>query len=215
MISKCVLGCHFLKKCLDLAPQSKHVSLADTPASKVNESEKANPFYAKFVNSSLDAAAKEVGAQTLDDNNSYVRTPNSGASRAHTDHQRAGSRVQHMASRSSSRRPDSSRSLQDRYLQTLHFEYNPQCNGGLKNAVDSVNDKLKEKLWVGTLGTHTDSMGDDSRNYIDLKMYEQDSLPIWIPDAEFESCYDEFCHQVRHMTHLFFRPSDSQRLMMM
>lgn len=22
------------------------------------------------------------------------------------------------------------------------------------------------------------------------------SLPVWIPDAEFESCYDEFCHQV-------------------
>ena len=23
------------------------------------------------------------------------------------------------------------------------------------------------------------------------------SVPVWIPDAEFESCYDEFCHQVR------------------
>jgi trehalose 6-phosphate synthase/phosphatase len=23
------------------------------------------------------------------------------------------------------------------------------------------------------------------------------SLPVWIPDAEFEGCYDEFCHQVR------------------
>jgi trehalose-6-phosphate synthase len=197
-------------------PQSRHVSLADTPASKVNGSEKANPFYAKFSNSSLDATAKEVpGAQRLGDNNSYVRTPNCRASRAHTDHQRAGSRVQHMASRSSSRRPDSSRSLQDRYLQTLHFEYNPQCNSGLKNAVDGVNDKLKEKLWVGTLGTHTDSMGDDLRKCIDQKMSEQHSLPIWIPDAEFESCYDEFCHQVCHMTHLFFRPSDSQQLMMM
>ena len=22
------------------------------------------------------------------------------------------------------------------------------------------------------------------------------SVPVWIPDAEFENCYDEFCHQV-------------------
>lgn len=25
---------------------------------------------------------------------------------------------------------------------------------------------------------------------------ECDSLPVWIPDGEFASCYDEFCHQV-------------------
>jgi trehalose 6-phosphate synthase/phosphatase len=27
-------------------------------------------------------------------------------------------------------------------------------------------------------------------------LVEQACVPVWIPDAEFESCYDEFCHQV-------------------
>jgi hypothetical protein len=48
---------------------------------------------------------------------------------------------------------------------------------------------------VGTLGTTTDAMGEDMRNYIDQRMLLHDSLPVWIPDAEFEDCYDEFCHQ--------------------
>ena len=25
---------------------------------------------------------------------------------------------------------------------------------------------------------------------------ERDSVPVWIPDSDFASCYDEFCHQV-------------------
>jgi hypothetical protein len=77
------------------------------------------------------------------------------------------------------------------------MEPNPHCNGGLKNAVDSVGDRMKKKLWVGTLGTCTDGFGDDLRKDIDNRMLAQrDSLPVWIPDAEFQSCYDEFCHQV-------------------
>ncbi|KAI6167839.1 hypothetical protein EDD17DRAFT_1535457 [Pisolithus thermaeus] len=27
--------------------------------------------------------------------------------------------------------------------------------------------------------------------------YMCDSVPIWIPDSEFETCYDEFCHQAK------------------
>jgi trehalose 6-phosphate synthase complex regulatory subunit len=76
-------------------------------------------------------------------------------------------------------------------------EQNPHCNGGLKNAVDSVSNHLKKKLWVGTLGTSTDSFSDFLRIDIDRRMLKEcSSLPVWIPDAEFESCYDEFCHQV-------------------
>jgi trehalose 6-phosphate synthase/phosphatase len=78
-----------------------------------------------------------------------------------------------------------------------HIESNPRCNGGLKNAVASVNERLKRKLWIGTLGTNTDMIGDGPRKDIDTRMMELcDSQPVWIPDAEFESCYDEFCHQV-------------------
>ena len=33
-----------------------------------------------------------------------------------------------------------------------------------------------------------------------MSLVEHDRLPVWIPDAEFEKCYDEFCHQVsRHV----------------
>jgi trehalose 6-phosphate synthase/phosphatase len=57
---------------------------------------------------------------------------------------------------------------------------------------------LKQKLWIGTLGTNTDMLGEGLRKDIDKKMMEKcDSQPVWIPDPEFESCYDEFCHQVR------------------
>lgn len=78
------------------------------------------------------------------------------------------------------------------------MEVNPRGNGGLKNAVDSVEDRIRKKLWVGTLGTCTDEFGEDLRKDINSKMLaEKSSLPVWIPDAEFESFYDEFCHQVK------------------
>jgi trehalose-6-phosphate synthase len=76
------------------------------------------------------------------------------------------------------------------------MEPNPHTNGGLKNAVDSVEGRIRKKLWVGTLGTCTDEFEEDLRKDIDSKMLAQrSSLPVWIPDAEFQSCYDEFCHQ--------------------
>ncbi|KAJ7071405.1 alpha,alpha-trehalose-phosphate synthase [Mycena amicta] len=97
------------------------------------------------------------------------------------------------SSRSSSRRPDSERSIRDDW----HIEHNPHCNGGLNNAVLSMRNKLNKKIWVGTVGTHTDSFSDPLRRAVDRRMQlEHDSLPVWIPDSEFESCYDEFCHQV-------------------
>lgn len=74
---------------------------------------------------------------------------------------------------------------------------NPLCNGGLKNAIHSVDGRLKRKLWVGTLGTHTDGYKDNLKRSVDRRMLEQcESVPVWIPDSEFEKCYDEFCHQV-------------------
>lgn len=77
------------------------------------------------------------------------------------------------------------------------MEPNPHGNGGLKNAVDSVGQRMKKKLWVGTLGTCTDNYSEKLRKDIDKRMFDRrDSLPVWIPDAEFQSCYDEFCHQV-------------------
>lgn len=122
----------------------------------------------------------------------------------HTDHQHAPSRVQRKQSRSSSRRPDSiDGGGHGAFNQAWHIEANPHCNGGLKNAIQSVDDKLRKKLWVGTLGTNTDSFSEGLRHNIDRRMLQQcNSLPVWIPDSEFESCYDEFCHQVRVVTFL-------------
>ncbi|KAJ7124806.1 alpha,alpha-trehalose-phosphate synthase [Mycena crocata] len=97
------------------------------------------------------------------------------------------------SSRSSSRRPESERSVRDEW----HIEHNAHCNGGLKNAIVSMGDKLKKKLWVGSVGTHTDSFSEPLRRAIDKRMQVENAcIPVWIPDAEFESCYDEFCHQV-------------------
>ncbi|KAJ6626881.1 alpha,alpha-trehalose-phosphate synthase [Mycena sp. CBHHK59/15] len=106
----------------------------------------------------------------------------------HTDHQ-GRPRLQR-SSRSSSRRPEIDRD-------EWHVEQNSHCNGGLKNAIVSMGSKLTKKIWVGTIGTHTDSFSEPLRRAVDKGMLlEHASLPVWIPDAEFESCYDEFCHQV-------------------
>ena len=82
-----------------------------------------------------------------------------------------------------------------------HIEPNPHANGGLHNAVRSLGSRIKRKLWVGTLGTHTDSFKDNLKRSIDKRMLDRvQSIPVWIPDAEFEKCYDEFCHQARPIT---------------
>ena len=109
-------------------------------------------------------------------------------------------RLQRKQSRSSSRRPgDGYPSPRGEGYHPWHTAPNSHCNGGLKNAVDSVKDRLVQKLWVGTLGNSTDAFGPDLRDSIDVRMRQLcASVPVWIPDAEFESCYDEFCHQVRH-----------------
>lgn len=108
-------------------------------------------------------------------------------------------RLQRKQSRSSSRRPTSVArgSSSDGAYHPWHISPNTHCNGGLKNAVDSVKGRLPHRLWVGTLGSNTDGFGREMRKNIDKRMREMcDSVPVWIPDGEFESCYDEFCHQV-------------------
>lgn len=83
-------------------------------------------------------------------------------------------------------------------MKEWYFENSTSCNGGLRNAVESVNERMRRKVWVGTLGTPTDEFGEDLRADIDRKLLAQrESVAVWIPDAEFTSAYDEFCHQVR------------------
>ena len=117
---------------------------------------------------------------------------------AHQDVQHCA-RLQRKQSRSTSRRSASlaSSTDSDRGHRPWHIAPNSHCNGGLKNAIDSIRGRLTQKLWVGTLGSSTDGFGPKMRKSIDKKMREMSgSVPVWIPDGEFESCYDEFCHQV-------------------
>ncbi|KAG2135397.1 glycosyltransferase family 20 protein [Suillus bovinus] len=100
--------------------------------------------------------------------------------------------------RSSSKPPrHPTRSYSTASSEPYYLTPNIHCNGGLKNAVDSVKDRMTNKLWVGTLGSSTDTYSTELKASIDRRMKEMhSSLPVWISDAEFESCYDEFCHQV-------------------
>lgn len=78
------------------------------------------------------------------------------------------------------------------------IESNPQCNGGLKNAIDSVASKMRKKLWIGTLGSAVaDVHRDDLKQGISSKLRgEHESEVVWVEEALFERMYDGFCHQV-------------------
>lgn len=64
--------------------------------------------------------------------------------------------------------------------------------------MDSMSEKLSDVLWVGAVGTATDGFGERMRRDVERRMRgEKDSVPVWIPDREWEKAYDDFCHQVR------------------
>ena len=50
---------------------------------------------------------------------------------------------------------------------------NTHGNGGLKNAVDNIGDRLRKKVWVGTLSTVTDGFSDSLKKNIDQRMWTQ------------------------------------------
>ncbi|KAF8884515.1 glycosyltransferase family 20-domain-containing protein [Infundibulicybe gibba] len=147
---------------------------------------------------SINPFSKLTKLNTTDLPENGESTPPTATRKYQTTHTDYSPRIQRKQSRSSSRRAaDSSDAHRGGSGDPWHIEPNPHCNGGLKNAVLSVGDKLKKRLWVGTLGTSTDKISDGLRRNIDRRMMlQKSSLPVWIPDAEFESCYDEFCHQV-------------------
>ncbi|OBZ75031.1 putative alpha,alpha-trehalose-phosphate synthase [UDP-forming] subunit [Grifola frondosa] len=199
----------------DLKDKSRHASPITTP-----RAEPTNPF-ATFSGLTLPSGntnlpATSAAAQSLIGalSNSLAKSPASTGANTPvpngvrnyqtTHHGTVGqSRVQRRSSRSSAHRAPS-RSLSSSrhdsislHSQRWHVESNPHCNGGLKNAVESVGDRMKRKLWVGTLGTNTDGFRESLRRSMEWRMRDEcNSLPVWIPDAEFEGCYDEFCHQV-------------------
>ncbi|CCM06307.1 uncharacterized protein FIBRA_08558 [Fibroporia radiculosa] len=195
----------------DLRDKSRQITPAATP-----HAEPTNPF-ASFPgltlpqnpNSSSTSLVDALSAKAPQDNDPQTSGAINGLGgpqkRHQTTHQNSTAgqtRVQRRMSRSTAART-SSRSLSSTRLDPglhgtkWHIESNPHCNGGLKNAVDSVGSRLRRKLWVGTLGANTDGFRESLKRNMEWRMRDNyDSLPVWIPDAEFASCYDEFCHQV-------------------
>lgn len=179
---------HPLQRVLTIL-KSRAVTPIGTP-----RTENANPFSGGFpgLMATTNAAQSLVGLATAVTRKQHQTThgPN------------AQTRVQRRTSRSSGHRQQSrslSSSRQDSFShsQPWHIESNPHCNGGLKNAIDSVAGRLRRKLWVGTLGTNTNGLKESLKRNMEWRMREEcESLPVWIPDSEFASCYDEFCHQV-------------------
>ncbi|KAG0698556.1 glycosyltransferase family 20 protein [Suillus ampliporus] len=148
-------------------PFSKFASLAPTPAGNGSISPPSIP------NSVIDASLRKF----------HPDTPN----------------ATHLQRRSSSkpRYPTLSRSYSNGTSEPYYLAPNNHCNGGLKNAVDSVKDRMTSKLWVGSIASSSDAFSPELKASVDRKMKDMhSSLPVWIPDAELESCYDEFCHQV-------------------
>ncbi|KAH8828196.1 alpha,alpha-trehalose-phosphate synthase [Flagelloscypha sp. PMI_526] len=81
----------------------------------------------------------------------------------------------------------------------ITFVHNSHGNGGLRNAVNSVGDRLRRKLWIGTPNTSHASYGCDKAKRAEIELRyrsEKNSVPVWVPDHEFSAMYDEFCHQV-------------------
>ncbi|KAH8101288.1 glycosyltransferase family 20-domain-containing protein [Cristinia sonorae] len=183
----------------DLKDKSRAVSPAVTP-----RQEATNPFlgFPGFSVPNAAGGASAAAQSLLDSVTSAIEGGDSQRKHQTTHNNSALPRVQRRTSRSTGTRTKSrslSNSRQDSYTHTQpwHVESNPHCNGGLKNALDSVHGRLRSKLWVGTLGTNTDKFKESLKRNMEWRMREEhESLPVWIPDAEFASCYDEFCHQV-------------------
>lgn len=75
-----------------------------------------------------------------------------------------------------------------------------QGNGGLRNAVQAAvrNDKLNDKIWVGTLGMPTDALEEtqQKQDIEDRLATEHDCLTVFCKDADFNGHYTHYCKQI-------------------
>ncbi|KAI0292362.1 alpha-trehalose-phosphate synthase [Multifurca ochricompacta] len=175
----------------DLKDKSRTGSPAVTPGV-----EHVSPLFATLTQltppGSSDAKTKISSHNGFSSNPSGSPAPIRQSS-AEDHHGHIPLRSQRKNSRSIARRPLSDSPIGRQY----HIEPNPHSNGGLTNAVKSLEGRLRRKRWVGTLGMNTDSFKEPLRRNIDHRMAEEyDSSPVWIPDDEFTQYYDNFCHQV-------------------
>ncbi|KAF9338243.1 hypothetical protein BG006_007728 [Podila minutissima] len=70
-------------------------------------------------------------------------------------------------------------------------------NIGLHNAVNSIQEQLSTRIWVGTLGMATDTLTDRTRGDIRAEFaLNHGSIPVFVNDVDFEGHYHQFCKQV-------------------
>lgn len=70
-------------------------------------------------------------------------------------------------------------------------------NIGLNNALFSIQDKLKNLTWVGTLGMPTETLSKKTKDEINETFEKRyNAYPIMPSDAVFDGHYNTYCKQV-------------------
>ncbi len=97
-------------------------------------------------------------------------------------------------------------------LPPFEFAPNPSANGGLINAVKSIErERLRAgKLYVGTPGLSTEGgwLGPAERSHLEQKfMKERASMPVWLEDDDFDLSYNRFCKQILWPTFHYTLPT--------
>ena len=96
-------------------------------------------------------------------------------------------------------------------LPPFEFVSNPSANGGLVNAVKSIErERLRAgKLYVGTPGLSTEGwLGPKERRQLEQKyLKERSSMPVWLEDDDFDLSYNRFCKQILWPTFHYTSPT--------
>ncbi|EPQ30769.1 uncharacterized protein PFL1_01670 [Pseudozyma flocculosa PF-1] len=96
-------------------------------------------------------------------------------------------------------------------LPPFEFVSNPAANGGLINAVRSIErEKLRAgKLYVGTVGIDTEGwLGPAEKREVEMRYRkEKSSVPVWVDDDDFDSSYNQFCKQILWPTFHYTLPT--------
>ncbi|CDW99593.1 hypothetical protein [Sporisorium scitamineum] len=99
----------------------------------------------------------------------------------------------------------------DAALPPFEFVGNPSANGGLINAVKSIErERLRAgKLYVGTPAISTEGwLGPWEKRQLEQKyIKERASMPVWLDDDDFDLSYNRFCKQILWPTFHYTSPT--------
>lgn len=99
----------------------------------------------------------------------------------------------------------------DAALPPFDFVSNPSANGGLINAVRSIErERLRAgKIYVGTPGLSTEGwLGPSEKRILEQKyLKERSSMPVWLADDDFDLSYNRFCKQILWPTFHYTSPT--------